>query len=177
MCHLEIVWSEIPQKILIMLLHSLSNYCLMPQQMWDCCLHLNVHLVYADVSRIQTESSMVPSLSAMFTSVPVDDSPVPSPPASPDCSYSQSPSTEIQGSQNEFSFSTAMLDNPASPPKSDIPEPFPTNDILSSSSPPNSSPARIFSSSPFASSQPSLLASDPDEPEKVNTCASSIVLL
>ena len=114
---------------------------------------------------IQNESSFDATSSSHMNLVSIDESPVSSPPASLHISSSQPSFSEPQNSQNQSSFSDTVLNLSHT---LDIPEPSSTNNLDLSSSPPNSSPAKIFSSSPFVSSQSSLPASD--EPEKVSIC-------
>jgi hypothetical protein len=121
---------------------------------------------YTNRHCIQNESSLDATSSSLVNLAPVDESPVPSPPASLHISSSQSSSSELQNSQNQSSFPDRVHDLS---PMLDIPKSSQTHNFnLSSSSPPNSSPDRIFSSSPFISSQSSLPASD--EPEKASIC-------
>ena len=155
------------------LINTAENYIKLPapatEQLPSTIISAEVEVLgilstYTNRYCIQNELRFHATSSNLLNLAPVDESPVPSPPASLRIS-SRLSSSELQNSQNQSFRPDTVLDLS---PTFDIPEPSPTNNRDLSSSPLNSSPARIFSSSPFVSSQSSLPASD--EPKKVSIC-------
>lgn len=99
----------------------------------------------------------------------IDGSPAPSPPDSPVLSSTRSSSPEPLNLHNLIDVSLPdPFDAPACTSLSDLPERSFSHEFQMSSSPPISSPAKIFTSSPLASSQSSMYAPSIDGPSKVS---------